>query len=138
MPSFEEYTQRLKVAPFLGPYWNEYVQLYFEHDVRRNSDGSVASKCYREGVLEEGLRYNEARPEEQWAKVQVPTLLLRAGQGLFSENDQLLSVEAAAATQREIKNCRYINFPTLNHYTIIFGVEGGPVKEIRDFVDKEN
>ncbi len=138
VPSFEEYTQRLKVAPFLGPYWNEYVQLYFEHDVRRNSDGSVASKCYREGVLEEGLRYNEARPEEQWAKVQVPTLLLRAGQGLFSENDQLLSVEAAAATQREIKNCRYINFPTLNHYTIIFGVEDGPAKEIRDFVDKEN
>jgi pimeloyl-ACP methyl ester carboxylesterase len=137
VPSFEEYTQRLKLAPFLGPYWNEYFDLYFEHDVRRNSDGSVASKCYREGILEEGQRYNEARPEAQWVNVQVPTLLLRAGQGMFLDNDQLLLVEAAAAAQREIENCQYVNFPTLNHYTILFGVENGPVEVIRNFIDKE-
>ncbi|MDQ6643731.1 MAG: alpha/beta hydrolase [Chloroflexota bacterium] len=137
VPSFEEYTQRLKLAPFLGPYWNEYFDLYFEHDVRRNSDGSVASKCYREGIFEESQRYNEARPEEQWANVQVPTLLLRAGQGMFFANDQLLPVEAAVAAQREIENCRYVNFPTLNHYTILFGVESEPAEEIRSFIDKE-
>jgi pimeloyl-ACP methyl ester carboxylesterase len=136
VPSFEEFTQRLKAAPFLGPYWNEYFNVYFEHDVRHNSDGSVASKCYREGILEEGMHYSEARPEEQWANVQAPTLLLRAGQGLFADNDQLLSVEAAAAAQVGIKNCRYINFPTLNHYTIIFGIEDGPAEEIRRFVDE--
>jgi len=61
--------------------------------------------------------------------------LLRAGQGLFSATDQLLPEEAAAAIQREIKDCRYVNFPTLNHYTIIFGVESGPAREIRSFVD---
>lgn len=136
-PSFEEYTQRLKVAPFLGPYWNEYFDLYFEHDVRRNSDGSVVSKCYREGVLEDDQRFDEAKPEEQWDKVQVPTLLLRAGQSLLFDNDQLLSEAAAANVQREIKNCQYVNFPTLNHYTIVFGVEGGPVEVIRNFIDKE-
>lgn len=138
VPSFDEYTQRLKAAPFLGPYWNNYIQLYFEHDVRHNSDGSVVSKCYRGGVIEEGLHYNEARPKEQWTSVQVSTLLLRAGQGLFSDNDQLVSVEAATTTQRAIQNCRYVNFPALNHYTIIFGVESGPAEEIRNFVDKEN
>jgi pimeloyl-ACP methyl ester carboxylesterase len=137
VPSFEEYTQRLKLAPFLGPYWNEYTDIYFEHDVYRNSDGSVKSKCYREGVIEEGQRYSEAVPERQWANVQVPTLLLRAGQGLFTDSDQLLSEESAAAVQLGIKDCRYVNFPTLNHYTIIFGVESGPAREIRPFVDKE-
>jgi pimeloyl-ACP methyl ester carboxylesterase len=136
VPSFEEYTQRLKLAPFIGPYWNEYFELYFEHDVHRSSDGSVASKCYREGVLEEGRRFNEARPEEQWASVQVPTLFLRAGQGLFSDNDQLVPEEAAAAAQRGIKNCRFVNFPSLNHYTIMFGLANGPVEEIRKFVDE--
>jgi len=141
-PSFEEYIQRLKMAPFLGPYWNEYVDLYFKHDVRRGNDGSVVSKCYREGVLEdleneEGLQYGDALPEEQWANVRVPTLLLRAGQRLLSDNDQLLSEESAEAVQRGIKNCRYVNFPHLNHYTIIFGVESGPVEEIRKFIDKE-
>jgi pimeloyl-ACP methyl ester carboxylesterase len=138
VPSFEEYTQRLKVAPFLGPYWNEYFDAYFWHDVRHYNDGSVASKCYREGILEEGLHFDEARPEKQWAGVKVPTLLLRAGQGLFFDNDQLLSVEAAAAAQQGIKDCHYVNFPTLNHYTIIFGVESGPAEEIQRFLDKEN
>jgi pimeloyl-ACP methyl ester carboxylesterase len=136
VPSFQEYTQRLKAAPFLGPYWNEYVDVYFEHDIHRNEDGSVKSKAYREGIIEEGQRYDEARPEEQWAKVQVPTLLLRAGQGLFFDNDQLLTEEAAASIQHGIKDCRYINYPTLNHYTIAFGVEPGPVQEVRAFIDE--
>jgi pimeloyl-ACP methyl ester carboxylesterase len=136
--SFEEYKQRLKAAPFLGPYWNPYIDLYFEHDVYLRSDGSVVSKVYREGVIEDN-KYNfyEYKPEEQWKNVTVPTLLLRAGQGLFTENDQLLSEEAAAAIQRGIKNCRYVNFSELNHYTIMFGTESGPAREIRNFIDTE-
>ena len=60
IPSFDAYTQRLKAAPFLGPYWNAYFDLYFQHDVRQQSDGSVVAKCYRQGTLEEFSRYAEA------------------------------------------------------------------------------
>ena len=137
VPSFEEYIQRLKAAPFLGRYWNEYVDLYFQHDVRHQSDGSVVSKGYREGILEEGAHAAEAPPEEQWAQVQVPTLLLRAGQGLFSDNDQLMTEEAAVAVQQAIPGSCFVNFPTLNHYTILFGVEPGPVETIRAFLDEK-
>ncbi|HYU74981.1 MAG TPA: alpha/beta hydrolase [Ktedonobacteraceae bacterium] len=137
VPSFEEYTQRLKAAPFLGPYWNEHIDIYFQHDVRRQSDGSVVSRCYREGILEEGTRYAEAKPAEQWAHVQAPTLILRAGQGLFFDNDQLMTEEAAAAVQQGIKGSHLVNFPTLNHYTIIFGVEPGPFKIIRAFIKNQ-
>ena len=56
---------------------------------------------------------------------------------MFSDNDQLLPEESAEAVQRGIKNCRYVNFPNLNHYTIIFGVESGPLEEIRHFIDYE-
>jgi pimeloyl-ACP methyl ester carboxylesterase len=137
VPSFEEYKQRLKAAPFLGSYWNNYIDLYFEHDVRPQHDGSVVAKAYREGILEEGKHGLENKPEEQWKDVTVPTLLLRAGQGLFTDNDQLLSEEAATAIRRGIKSCRYVNFPKLNHYTIIFGTEDSPAREIRNFIDKE-
>mgnify|MGYP001373354129 CR=1 FL=1 len=136
--SFEEYIQRLKATPHLGPYWNEYLDIYFDHDVRRGSDGSVISKGYREAALEDQLYLEEEnRPEQQWGSVLVPTLLLRAGQASFSEGDQLLPEEFAATVRREIKDCRYVNFPALNHYTIIFGVESGPAQAIRDFIDKE-
>lgn len=136
IPSFEDYIARLKMAPFLGSYWNEYIDMYFQHDVRKLDDGSVVSKTYREGIIEEGERYLEAAPAEQWEHVRVPTLLLRAGQGMFSEDDQLLPVESANAASQAIPDCRYVNFPTLNHYTIIFGVEPGPIKEMRSFIEQ--
>ena len=89
-------------------------------------------------MLEDNKRQlSEGLPERQWKDVAVPTLLLRAGQGLFSDNDQLLPEEFVPAIQREIKNLRYVDFPNLNHYTIIFGVDDGPTKVMRAFVDKE-
>lgn len=132
--SYQEYSERLKMAPFLGPYWNEYTDIYFEHDVYANSDGTVVSKAYREGIIEEGQHFNEVQPEELWSQVRVPTLLLRAGQGLFTDNDQLLSEQAAEEARQAIANCRFVNFPALNHYTILFGIERGPIEEIRTFV----
>lgn len=134
--SYEEYAQRLKAAPFLGPYWNKYTEIYFQHDVRQQSDGSVVSKCHREGILEEGLRYWEAKLEEQWGQVRVPTLILRAGQGLFSDSDQVMTEEAAATVRKAIRDSRLVNFSTLNHYTILLGVEPGPVDTIRAFIDE--
>jgi pimeloyl-ACP methyl ester carboxylesterase len=135
--SFDEYTQRLKVAPFLGPYWNDYLELYFEHDIYPQSDGSVVPKSSREAVQEEQRNLEKFNPEEQWGKVQVPVLLLRAGLGMFTENDQLLPEELAVAMQRGIPGLTYVNFPKLNHYTIVFGVSGGPAREIHKFVDAE-
>jgi pimeloyl-ACP methyl ester carboxylesterase len=135
VPSFDEYLQRLKMAPFLGPYWNEYLDIYYVHDVYRNLDGSVVAKSYREGILEEGTRYNEAKPEEQWANVQLPTLLLRAGQGMFTENDQLLPEASAEAARTAIRDCQYINYPTLNHYTIVLGNDPTPMKDIHTFIN---
>ena len=132
--SFDEYTQRLKVAPFLGPYWNDYLELYFEHDVYRQSDGSVVPKGSRGAVQEEQRNLYKFNSEEQWPRVRVPTLLLRAGLGLFSEKDQLVPEERALAMQRSVRSCKYVNFPRLNHYTVVFGVSGGPVREMRQFV----
>ncbi|HEY5002774.1 MAG TPA: alpha/beta hydrolase [Ktedonobacteraceae bacterium] len=136
VPSFKEYINRLKAAPFLGPYWNDYFDLYFKHDVIFENDGSVVSKIYREALLEEAEPANAVRLDEQWAHVTVPTLLLRAGQGLLSDNDQLLSENDAQRIRQNIPNCQYANFPTLNHYTIIFGTEPGPGQAIHSFVDE--
>lgn len=132
--SFDEYVQRLRAAPFLNAHWNDYIQAYFEHDVRRLADGAVVSKASREAIIEEAARGAENDPAGQWAQVEAPTLLLRAGQGMFAEDDQLLREEDAVAVQRGIRRCLYVSFPMLNHYTIIFGVEPGPAEAIRSFL----
>jgi pimeloyl-ACP methyl ester carboxylesterase len=138
VPSFDEYIARLKAAPFIGPYWNDYFALSYQHDLHVNDDGSVIAKAYCEAPLEDGRRYDEGRPEDQWAMVQVPTLLMRAGQGLFSDTDQLMTEAGAEAARQAIRHCTFVNYPTLNHYTINFNVEPGPVADIRAFIDKED
>lgn len=138
VPSFDEYTGRLKAAPFIGPYWNDYFALSYQHDLSANADGSVVAKTYREAPLEDMRRYSEGKPEDQWAMVQVPTLLMRAGQGLFSDTDHLVTDAAAEEARRAIKDCTFVNYPTLNHYTIMMAVESGPVADIRAFIDKED
>jgi hypothetical protein len=66
----------------------------------------------------------------------VPTLLLRAGQGLLSDDDQLLPEQDATQMQQTIPDCRFVEFPTLNHYTILFGVEQGPIEVIHAFLNE--
>lgn len=136
--SFEEFAQRLKVAPFLGPYWNEYLDIYFAHDVYYQRDGSVISKTYPASVQED-LKYlmHEYNPELLWPRVQVSTLLLRAGQGLFSSDDQLVTQAEAEKIQQSVKDCYYVNYPLLNHYTIVFLAYDGPVRDIQTFLERK-
>ncbi|HVB74126.1 MAG TPA: alpha/beta hydrolase [Ktedonobacteraceae bacterium] len=137
VPSFDEYVQRLKFAPFLGPYWNEYLDIYFAHDVFHQHDGTVISKGYPAGVFEDQMYIYEYKPETLWPRVQVPTLLQRAGQGLFTPDDQLLTEAEAETISRAIKRCRYVNYPDMNHYTIAFLARSGPAPDIQGFIKKE-
>lgn len=134
VPSFEEYVSRLKMAPFLGSAWNDYLDLYVEHDVQRFADGSVAARALREAIMEEGLRFGEFDPVQAWPRVRIPTLLLRAGQQMFFEHDQLLSPQDADQMREAIADCHYAEFPTLNHYTLVFGQQSGPAQAIREFI----
>jgi|SRR5579864_9294704 len=132
--SFQAYVERLKVAPFLGPYWNEYTDIYFTHDVFYQHDGSVISKGYV-GAAREDLAYlDQWRPGELFGRIQVPTLLVRAGQELLAPNDQLLPEAEVQRMQRTIKDCEYVNFPALNHYTIGFGVDPEVSRVVENFV----
>jgi pimeloyl-ACP methyl ester carboxylesterase len=135
LPSYKAYIEQLRELPYLGPYWNDYLELYFKHDVRPGDTGGVVAKADVQAIAEEGRRAHEARLDEQWSHVQAPTLLLRAEQQHLYENDQLMSEEMAEQIQRGIANCLLIKYPSLNHYTLIFGVQEKPMQDIREFIE---
>ncbi|HEV2582041.1 MAG TPA: alpha/beta hydrolase [Ktedonobacteraceae bacterium] len=132
--SFDEYVGRLKAVPFLGPSWNAYADLYFAHDVFHQHDGSVISKGYAGGVREDQRYLEEWHPDALFGRIHAPTLLVRAGQGLFSSDDQLLPTAEAERMQQSIAHCQYVNFPALNHYTLGFGLDPAVARVIDDFV----
>ena len=114
--------------------FDEYVDISFEHDVFHQPDGSVVAKGYPAGIHEDDGYIEVWRPDQFLSNIKVPTLLLRAGQGLFFSDDQMVPEAEAASMQHKIKHFQYVNFPDLNHYTIIFGVDPGVAQEIDDFV----
>lgn len=133
--SYDEFIARLKTAPFLGPYWNEYLDIYFAHDLFQQHDGSMIPKGYPRGVHADQISLEEDwRPYKLYPSIQVPTLLVRAGQSMLVQNDQLLPEEEPARMQRSIKNCRYVNYPDLNHYTVVFGTDPGIALVVEEFV----
>lgn len=133
--SYEEFINRLKAAPFLGPYWNEYLDIYFEHDVFRQPGGSLIPKGDPVGVHADQVSLEEDwHPHRLYPSIQVPTLLVRAGQSMLIPHDQLLPEEEAARMQRSIKHCRYVNYPDLNHYTIVFGVDASVARIVEEFL----
>jgi pimeloyl-ACP methyl ester carboxylesterase len=136
VPSFTEYRARLQAAPFLGPYWNQYFDFYYEHDVDHSPDGSVKARALRSAALED-LQYMEEHGPllvSLWPQITVPALLLRAGQSLVSPDDQLVPEATASTIRQSIRDCRVINYPDLNHYTIMLGVQPEPNQDIRNFV----
>ncbi len=132
--SYEEFINRLKAAPFLGPYWNEYLDIYFAHDLFQQPDGSLIPKGYAGGVHgDQNSLEEDWRPYKLYPSIQAPTLLVRAGQSMLVPNDQLIPEEEAARMQWSIKNCRYVNYPDLNHYTIVFGIDSNVNLVIEEF-----
>jgi pimeloyl-ACP methyl ester carboxylesterase len=137
IPSYEEYAKNWKTTPYLGNYWNEYIDLYIEHDIYTQDDGSVICKVSFSALLEEATHAHEVKPDKDWPLVQVPTLLLRAGKKLVVDNDQLLTEEAAQAIQQGIASCQYLNYPELNHYTIVISDGREPACAIGRFIDEQ-
>ena len=135
--SFEEYKQRSKAAPFLGPYWNEYMDIYFEHDVFTQHDGSVISKGYPASVHEDQREIEKWQPHTLFPQIQLPTLLVRAGQGLVTPNDQLLPESEVEIMRQSIRDIHYVNYPDLNHYTIVFLGKGDVARAINEFVKEK-
>ena len=124
----------MKAQPYLGRSWNEYHDLYFKNDIRAEGDGSVISKAELPFLIEEGKRAHEGRPEEQWSGVRAPTLVLRAGEAMMTEGDQVLSKASARQMQESIAVCELVNYPDLNHYDIVFQAKKGPLQAIRNFL----
>lgn len=138
-PSFADYRARLQTAPFAGPYWNNYFDIYYEHDVEYASDGSVTARPLPAAALadEEYLETHNQEIAQLWPRITVPTLLLRAGQGMLNEHDQFVSEATALTVQQSIRDCRLISYADLNHYTIGLGASLEPFLAIKEFLGEK-
>jgi pimeloyl-ACP methyl ester carboxylesterase len=120
-PSLDFYLQMLQGLPLFAGRWNEHLTRYFTYDVERGPGGGVRSKVARPAIEEELASLGRERLWVLHRKVQAPTLLLRAPDGLLGETDCLMTQDEAEAMRHAIPRCTLVVVPGTNHYTILLG-----------------
>lgn len=117
-PSLDAYLAAMSQLPVLQ--WNDMWEQYFRYDAEVRPDGTVTSRVPRPAIDEEAAALAMLRTEELPRFVRQPTLILRAALGtLGPDRGVVLPREEAERLQTIMPDCRVVEVPGTNHYTII-------------------
>jgi pimeloyl-ACP methyl ester carboxylesterase len=116
-PSFEDYVALLKAAPILQP-WTPAIEAYFRYE-SEEVEGGVRSRIHPDHIQEEIQNMRQAVPSDFYPKVTCPVLILRATDGILSQDDLVLPEPAAERMVSEMANAHSVDISGTNHYSIV-------------------
>ncbi|MFZ0613984.1 MAG: alpha/beta hydrolase [Desulfobacterales bacterium] len=117
-PSFDDYTARLKQAPFLQP-WSDVLERYFRYEIEE-VPGGVRSRVPPEPIHQEIENLEKTDAANYYPLVRCPVLILQATNGTLSPDDRVLPESAVRQMLAEIPVARCVPIGGTNHYTILF------------------
>jgi len=117
-PTFDSYTSYLRQAPFMQP-WNASIESYFRYEVEQ-VPGGLRSRVHPDHIAEEIRNFGKVDVSKFYSYVKCPTLILRATDGMLTEDDQVLPEDVAGRMVREIPRARCVSLEGTNHYSILF------------------
>jgi pimeloyl-ACP methyl ester carboxylesterase len=120
-PSLEAYVERYKTHPLYQPYTEE-LDLLLRSNLRQQPDGSYIRRMARYVLDAE----RSPAAVEQWkhlpqlyAQVRCPVLILRAGMGIFSPTEPVLTDEILALMQAGMPQAEVLTISEAGHTTIV-------------------
>ena len=131
-PSFEAYIDNMKKAPILQP-WSQAIEDYFRYEAE-DVDGGVRSRIHPDHIREEIRNTRKETPSEFYPQITCPVLLVRATNGIISEEDLVVPEYAADRMIKEILNLRRVDIEGTNHYSILFQPNVSREEAIREFL----
>jgi pimeloyl-ACP methyl ester carboxylesterase len=133
--SMDEYLAALRSLPYFRE-WNATLERYLRDDVEALPGGSVRSKASAEAMerdLDVHFYYSMC---VHFPALQCPTLFIRPRDGLLGDRAHVLDEREAAAFVRWIPNCRRVDLPGVNHYTMLHQDDPPVIEPIRAFLDE--
>ncbi|MEJ2731586.1 MAG: alpha/beta hydrolase [Deltaproteobacteria bacterium] len=76
-------------------------------------------------------------PSEYYAKITCPVLLVRATDGIISEEDLVVPEYAANRMTKEIHDFRRVDIEGANHYSILFQPNASRDQAIQKFLEEQ-
>lgn len=116
-PSFEAYVENMKQVPVLQP-WSKAIEDYFRYE-SEDVEGGVRSRIHPDHIQEEIRNIRQEVPSEYYPKITCPVLILRATDGILSQDDLVLPEYAVDRMVGEIANARRVDIQGTNHYSIL-------------------
>lgn len=132
--SFEAYTEQIKQAPFLKP-WNDMLEQYFQYESKKGPNG-FCSRILPEHIEEEQANLVTTDFSSLYPKVGCPVLILRAAQGMLTNDDLVLPEEAMPRFLADLPQAELVNLQGMNHFSILFQGNAERDRAIRDFLQK--
>ncbi len=117
-PSYDRYVALLKKLQFFQP-WSDTLDAYFRYDIQEAESG-VCSRIQKEHIVEEIENLTKFNIEKYYAKVLCPVLILKAGQGIITDDDRLLPEYAVKKILDYIPHAKIEDLSGKDHYSIIF------------------
>ncbi len=117
-PSYDRYVALLKKLQFFQP-WSDTLDAYFRYDIQEIESG-VCSRIQKEHIVEEIENLTKFNIEKYYAKVLCPVLILKAGQGIITDDDRLLPEYAVKKILDYIPHAKIEDLSGKDHYSIIF------------------
>jgi len=117
-PTFEAYLEIIKQAPFFQP-WSNALETYFRYDLEE-VEGGVRSRTRPANIREEIMNKRGTGIAHLYQDLSCPVLILRALDGILTDDDILLPDEALKRMLRAIPDAKRVDLQGINHYSIIF------------------
>jgi len=133
-PSFAAYVANMKLAPFLQP-WSQALEDYFRYESEA-VEGGVRSRINPANIIEEAQNIRQEAPAQYYSKIACPVLILRATDGILSQDDLVLPESAVDRMVSEIPDALWIDINGTNHFSILFQLNEMRDKAIREFLEK--
>jgi pimeloyl-ACP methyl ester carboxylesterase len=131
-PSAEAYLDKMKQAPYLQP-WTSVIETYCRYEIEKVA-GGVRTNIDPVCILEESANIKKVECAPYYPNIQCKTLILRAPNGLLSQDDLLLPEDVIKKMTDEIPEVRRFDVKGTNHYGILMKTQAARDEVIREFL----
>lgn len=116
-PTFEAYIESLKKTPYLQP-WSDAIENYFRYEVEAVGSG-IRSRINPVHIVEEIGNLRKEKPAEYYPRISCPVLVVRATEGILSQEDLVLPESAVQRMISEIPHARRVDLTGANHFSLL-------------------
>jgi len=131
-PSADAYLEKMKAAPYIQP-WSSVTETYYRYEID-TVDGGVRTNIAPAHIQEEAANIKKLDCAPYYPRIKCKVLILRAPNGLLSQDDILLPEDVIDRMMRGIPHAQRFDVEGMNHYGIVFQPHAARDEVIREFL----